>query len=306
MQSLRSKIIIGLIRNRHLFSFKLKREYVDEDYDFQGFRNKVDKASVKTQKVPENIEQKPVKINEMYAEWLIPQNAPKDKVILYIHGGGFISGSCLTHRGHVSKFVNGTGIKALLFDYRLAPEHPFPAPVDDCLMAYDYLIQEGYKPENILICGESAGGTFTLSTLKALRNRGDKLPIAGVAISPLTDLNCKAKSFRTNLHKDIATLNSWHVWGKWYAGNTSFDDEILSPLLGDLSNLPPVYLCVGTYEVHLDDTVNFAKKTIKHGNRAILKKWDKMVHAFPILSPLFPEAKEAMNDICSFIKKQLL
>jgi len=306
MQSLKSKLIIGLIRNRHLLKFKLKKEVVDDHYDVRKFRDSTNKASVKTQIVPENIRQKPVKINNMYAEWLIPENAPKDKIILYIHGGGYISGSCLTHRGHVSKFVNGTGLKALLFDYRLAPEHPFPAALDDCLMAYDFLIKNGYKGENIVICGESAGGTLTLSTLKALRNREEEQPKAGVAISPLTDFHCETNSFKTNLHKDIATINSWNIWGRWYAGKTSFDDELLSPLLGDLSHLTPLYLCVGTHEVHLDDTVNFAEKATKQGTMVTLKKWPGMVHAFPIMSPLFPEAKAAMDDICKFIKGKLL
>ena len=305
MQSLKSKIIIGMIRNRHLFKFKLKPEVIDEHFDVEKFRKEVDDTSRKVEKIPEAVQIQPTKISSMYAEWLIRKDASKDKVILYIHGGGFMSGSCLTHRGHVSKFVMGTGITALLFDYRLAPEHPFPAALDDCVTAYLYLLEEGYSPENILICGESAGGTLTLSTLKALRDKGIPLPKAAVSISPVTDLSCQAESFKTNAKHDIAPLNSWSVWTAYYIGNTDYKNEYLSPQFGNLSNLSHIYLCIGTHEIHLDDTVAFAKKAEEQGTPITLKQWENMVHAFPILSPLFPEAKEAMDEICQFIQQKL-
>ena len=294
-----------MIRNRHLFKFKLKPEVIDEHFDVEKFRKEVDDTSRKVEKIPEAVQIQPTKISSIYAEWLIYKDAPKDKVILYIHGGGFMSGSCLTHRGHVSKFVMGTGITALLFDYRLAPEHPFPAALDDCVTAYLYLLEEGYSPENILICGESAGGTLTLSTLKALRDKGIPLPKAAVSISPVTDLSCQAESFKTNAKHDIAPMNSWSVWTAYYIGNTDYKNEYLSPQFGNLSNLSHIYLCIGTHEIHLDDTVAFAKKAEEQGTPITLKQWENMVHAFPILSPLFPEAKEAMDDICQFIQHKL-
>src|SRR6056297_1016649 len=335
MQSLKSKLILGMIRNRHLFKFKLKPEVIDEKFDVEKFRKEVDDVSRKTEKIPEAVKVQPTKIpwrvselrrtlpgigfsnskeysqdfvsqnSTMYAEWLINKDAPKDKVILYIHGGGFMSGSCLTHRGHVSKIVMGTGITALLFDYRLAPEQPFPAALNDCITAYLYLLEEGYSPENIVICGESAGGTLTLSTLKALRDNGIPFPKAAVSISPVTDLSCQAESFKTKAKHDIAPMNSWSVWTSYYIGNTDYKNEYLSPQFGDLSNLPHIYLCIGTHEIHLDDTVAFAKKAEEQGTQITLKKWENMVHAFPILSPLFPEAKEAMDEICGFIRQKL-
>jgi len=305
MQSLKSKFIIGMIRNRHLFKFKLKPEVIDEHFDVEKFRKEVDDASRKTEKIPEAVQVQPTKISSIYTEWLIHKDAPKDKVILYIHGGGFMSGSCLTHRGHVSKIVMGTGITALLFDYRLAPEHPFPAALNDCVTAYLYLLEEGYSPKNIVICGESAGGTLTLSTLKALRDNGIPLPKAAVSISPVTDLSCQAESFKTNAKHDIAPMNSWSVWTAYYIGNTDYKNEYLSPQFGNLSNLPHIYLCIGTHEIHLDDTIAFAKKAEEQGTQITLKKWENMVHAFPLLSPMFPEAKEAMDDICRFIQQKL-
>lgn len=146
MQSLRSKVFLWIIRNCHFLKFRLKPEVVDENF------------SVKR-----------ININEINAEWLIPEEKMEDKVILYIHGVGFISGSCKTHRMHVAKFAKQTGIKSLFFDYRLAPEHPFPAALEDCIAVYKWLFNEGYKKENIVIGGESVGGILTLSLLLALK-----------------------------------------------------------------------------------------------------------------------------------------
>jgi acetyl esterase/lipase len=241
----------------------------------------------------------------MYAEWIVPPGAPQEKVILYIHGGGFFSGSCLTHRAHVAKFALGSGIKALLFDYRLAPEHPYPAAVDDCVTTYHWLLEQGYLPANIVIGGESAGGTLTLATLVALRDQGMPLPGGGVSISPVTDLTCSAPSFVNNFKKDIAPLNSWTVWTQYYIADNDPGLPWLSPLKADLSGLPPLLLCIGTNEIHYDDTVNFAKKAAEQGTEVSLRVWEGMCHAFPILSPLFPEAKQAMAEICTFIKQRL-
>jgi monoterpene epsilon-lactone hydrolase len=304
MQSLRSRIIIGLIKNRHLFKLRLKPEVVDENFSVEKFRREVDEASRKLNRMPKDIEVVPVKVDDMYAEWIIPKDAPDKKVIMYIHGGGFISGSCLTHRMHVAKFAKGSGIKALLFNYRLAPEHPYPAAVEDCVTAYLWLLEQGYLPSDIVLCGESAGGTLTLATLVALKDKGIALPGGGVAISPVTDLTCSAQSFITNAKKDIAPLNSWSVWTKYYIGDNDPNLPWLSPQKADLSGLPPLLLCVGSNEIHLDDTVNFAKKAKEHGTDATLMVWEGMVHAFPIMSPLFPEAKQAMDNICAFIRGQ--
>jgi len=305
MTTLKSKLLIGIIRNRHLLKFKLKPEIVDQSFDVAKFRREVDDASKKAEKIPDCIQIQPLNINTMHAEWLVHKDSPKDKVMMYIHGGGFISGSCLTHRMHVIKFVMGSGIKALLFDYRLAPENPFPAALDDCVAAYDYLLKTGYRPENIVLCGESAGATLTLSTLKALRDKGYDLPCAAVSISPVTDLSCQAESFKTNAKQDIAPMNSWSVWTAMYIGDTDYRNDYLSPQFGNLRHLPHIYLCVGTHEIHLDDTVAFAEKAQRQGTPITLKKWQNMVHAFPLLSPLFKEAKEAMDDICRFIKQKL-
>lgn len=257
-------------------------------------------------KLPENIISHKINIRNINAEWIIPENPPEKSLLLYIHGGGFISGSCLTHRAHVAKFANGTGLKSLVFNYRLAPENPFPAGLDDCIEVYSWLIEQDYKPENIIIGGESAGGTLTLSLLLALKDKGIALPKAAFSISPVTDLRCLAESFKYNAKKDIAPMGSWDIWTKYYISDHNPTDALLSPLFGNYKGLPPLYICVGTNEIHLNDCENVARIAEEHDVEVTLKKWDNMVHAFPLLSPLFPEAKQAMTEICEFARNSLM
>ena len=283
---------------------KLKAEVIDENFSVAEFRKGVDKISAKFDKLPKGVRTRKIQINNMGAEWIIPEQALEGKVLLYIHGGGFISGSCQTHRMHVAKFAKGSQLKSLVFDYRLAPEHPFPAGLDDCITIYKWLLEQGYRSEDIVVGGESAGGTLTLSLLLALKDEGMRMPKAAFSISPVTDLRCSADSFRYNAKKDIAPIGSWDIWMKYYIGEHDPTLPLLSPQMGNYEGLPPLYICVGTYEIHLDDCKNVAGKAREHGVDVTLRTWPNMVHAFPILSPLFPEAKQAMSEICEFAKHQ--
>lgn len=301
MQSLRSKLVIGLVKNRHWFKLKLKPEVVDENFSVKAFRDEIDSASVKM-RLPKDVSSQKISFDEINAEWIIPLSPIKDKVLLYIHGGGFISGSCLTHRMHVAKFANKCSLKSLVFDYRLAPEHPFPAAVEDCVTAYKWLLNYGYKPENVIVGGESAGATLTLSLLLALKSQNIALPCAAFSISPITDLSCRAKSFEYNAKNDVAPMGSWTVWTNMYIGNNDVKNPLLSPQFGNYEGIPPLFICVGTHEIHLDDCVNLTKIAEQAGVNVTFRKWVNMIHAFPLLSPLFPEAKQAFDEICEFVK----
>ncbi len=304
MQSIRSKLIIWLLRNRHLLKLKLKPEVVDHNFSVVEFRDSVDKATARM-KMPKGVQTETAQIEQMAAEWIIPEQAVPGKVLLYIHGGGFISGSVQTHRMHVAKFAMGSGLKSLLFNYRLAPEHPFPAAPEDCVTAYRWLLRQGYAPEDIVVGGESAGGTLTLALLLALKEEKIALPAAAFSISPVTDLRCGADSFRTNAKQDIAPQGAWDVWTGYYIGDQEPTLPLLSPLMGNYEGLPPLYICVGTHEIHLDDCVNVAQKAKAAGVAVTLRIWPNMIHAFPILSPLFPEAKQALGEICAFAREQV-
>jgi acetyl esterase/lipase len=305
MQSLQSKIVIWIIRHRHLFQLKLKPEVVDENFSVDEFRRGVDRVTSKM-KMPQGVKTEATDIETCSAEWIVPEKHEKSKVLFYIHGGGFISGSVQTHRTHVAKFALQSGLKSLLFDYRLAPEYPFPAALEDCLTAYQWLFKQGFSAQDIIVGGESAGGTLTLSLLLALKEQGIRQPAAAFSISPVTDLRCQADSFQTNAHKDIAPLGSGEVFCNYYIAYNDPTTELLSPLFGDYHNLPPLYICVGTHEIHYDDCVNVANKAKQQGVAVILKTWPGMVHAFPLFSPLFPEAKQALKDITDYCRNHVL
>ncbi len=303
MQSLKSKIILGLIRNRHIFSGKLKAPVIDESFDVEDFRNRISTASQKKEKIPADIKVKNIDIDGVYAEWIIPKNASNDKIVMYIHGGGFISGDCLSHRMHMVRFAQKTGVKILQFNYRLAPEHPFPSAVNDCEKVYNFLINQGYK--NIVLGGESAGGTLTLSLLMLIKDKNLPYPKAAFSISAVTDLSCKADSFSYNAKKDIAQLNAPSVWCNMYIDKNDYKNKYLSPQFGSPKGFPPLLICVGSYENHLDDCRNFAKKAMKEGVETHFKVYPKMVHAFPLMAPMFKEATHAHDWVCKFIVEKL-
>lgn len=203
---------------------------------------------------------------------------------------------------HNAKFANECQVKSLVFDDRLAPEHPFPAALDDCISAYKWLLNQGYKPNNIIVGGESAGASLTLSLLLALKAGNIVLPKAAFSISPITDLSCSAKSFEYNAKNDVAPKGSWTVWTNMYISGNDSRNPLLSPQFGNYEGIPPLYICVGTHEIHFDDCMNVAKVAEQYGVDVTLRKWDKMIHAFPLLSPLFPEARKAFREICEFVK----
>ena len=225
------------------------------------------------------------------------------KAIFYTHGGGYVSGNCADHRNHVAKFVKASGIGALLYDYRLAPEYPFPAAMEDTLTAYRWLLAQGAASRDIIIVGESAGGGLCLASLLAIRDEGLPLPSAGIALSPWTDLKCTGNSYKTNAQKDISTLGSWDIWSGYYIGSNDPENPWISPLYGELQDLPPILIVVGGHEILLDDSVRFAAKAQAAGTDVTLRIWEGMVHCFPMFAPMFPEAAQAWDEIIRFIKK---
>ena len=209
MPSFKSKFINFLMRNRHFFQGKLKREIFDFNTSIEGFREQCEKGASKYAKIPDGIEIKHENINGINSEWIIPDGADSKNVILYVHGGGYVSGSCNDHRGFVSKFAKYCGVIALQFEYRLAPEHPFPDGLNDSVAVYKWLLDKGFKPSNIVIAGESAGGGLALAMLLALKEQNISMPAATVAISPWTDLTRSSDSYKTKkpLNKPSKTYN---------------------------------------------------------------------------------------------------
>lgn len=305
MSSFKSKLFNFMMRNRHLFQGKLQKEVFDMNTSIAGFRELCEKGAIKYAKIPDGITIKEQVIEGIKAEWLVPANAPTDKLILYVHGGGYVSGSCSDHRGFVAKFAANTGFTTLIYEYRLAPEHPFPAAIDDSVNVYEWLLSSGYLPQNIVLAGESAGGGLCLALLLALKDRGIPLPSAAVAISPWTDLTCSGESYRTKNKVSVAPTDSWLVFSKHYSGKTAASHPLISPLFGDLKGLPPLLINSGVDDELFDDGRSFYEKAKAAGVDAKFTAGVGQVHCYPLLAPFFPEATEAMNEIVAFVKEKL-
>ena len=304
--SIQSEFLYFMMKNRHLFQFRLKPETWDENTSITAFREFAEASNRKMENMlPEGLQVSAFDLAGMRAEWLIPAGANKEKVILYTIGGGYISGTCSDHRTLVAKVVQTSGFAILMFDHRLAPEHPYPAALEDSLTAYRWLLDQGTAPENILIMGESAGGGLCLATLLAVRDESLPLPVAGVALSPWTDLKLTGDSYRTRAKVCISPPGMSQVCSKYYYGDHDPTEPWISPLYGDLHGLPPLFIIVGDYETMRDDSTRFAAKAKAAGVDTTLVVGKKMIHCYPLMAPMFPEATQALNEVCDFIKMQL-
>ena len=265
MSSFKSLIFNFLIRKSHLFQGKLKKEVFDFNTSIAGFRERCEKGAARYARLPAEVTVKAQYLEGIKAEWLKPLGSDPEKLILYVHGGGYVAGSCNDHRGFVSKFAKVTGVTTLIFEYRLAPENPFPAALEDSVKIYEVILNSGYQHENILVAGESAGGGLCLALLLALKDRNINLPVAAVAISPWTDLTCSSDSYRTKNRVSPAPLNSWTVFSKYYAGEQVPTNPFISPLFGDLKGLPPLLINSGVSDELYEDGEKFAMKAKEAG-----------------------------------------
>ena len=239
------------------------------------------------------------------AEWLRPPGAVAGRVVLYLHGGGYVIGSPRSHR-HLAAAIAAAGqASALLLDYRLAPEHPYPAAVDDATAAYRWLLEQGVAPGHVVIGGDSAGGGLTVATLLALRDARLPLPAGGVCISPWVDLTFSGASYRTRAAVDpIVKRPGIDEMTRAYLGATAAQTPLASPLFADLRGLPPLLIHVGSDEVLLDDAVQLADRAKTAGVDATLEVWDRMIHVWHWFLPMLDEAQTAVDGIGRFVQSR--
>lgn len=252
---------------------------------------------------PPEIKVERVSVPVAPAEWLRPPGAMAGRVVLYLHGGGYVIGSPRSHR-HLAAAIAAAGqASALLLDYRLAPEHPYPAAVDDATAAYRWLLEQGVAPDHIVIGGDSAGGGLTVATLLALRDAGLPLPAGGACISPWVDLTFSGASYRTRAAVDpIVTRPGIDEMARAYLGATPARTPLASPLFADLRGLPPLLIHVGSDEVLLDDAVQLADRAKAAGVDTTLEVWDRMIHVWHWFLPMLDEAQRAVDGIGRFIR----
>jgi acetyl esterase/lipase len=238
------------------------------------------------------------------AEWIVAPGAAADRVILYLHGGGYVMGSINTHRAMIARISRAAKAKCLALDYRLAPEHPFPAAVDDATAAYRWLLAQGYQPNKIVISGDSAGGGLTLATLLALRDAKTPLPAAAVPISAWSDMEGTGASVKTRAAVDpMVGSTSLSAMAKHYVGNSDPKHPLLSPLHGDYRGLPPMLIQVGDAEILLDDSTRVAEKAKAAGVKVDLEVWPEMVHVWHVYAKLLPEAQQAIDRIGQYVRE---
>ena len=304
MPSLRSRLINALIRHRHLLRGQLNREVFTLASSIPAFRAQCRESARRLSRPPQGVGVEATSLAGIPAEWLRPHGAPSDKIILYSHGGGYVSGNCAEHRGFVAKFARTLGFAALTYDYRLAPEYPFPAAIDDALAVYRALL-ECFDARDILLAGESAGGGLTLALLFAIKQHQLPFPSAAIAISPWTDLTCASPAYRTRNARSVSPRDSWTVFSHHYAGPHDRHDPLMSPCFGDPTGFPPLLINAGEDDELFDDGRIFAEKARRANVTVSFQAGAGMIHCYPLLAPMFPEASAAMRDIADFAQRHL-
>jgi epsilon-lactone hydrolase len=253
--------------------------------------------------MPADVSVKPVQVPAISAEWIEPSAARAGVFVLYLHGGGYVIGSPKSHRHLAASIAVAASASVLLPEYRLAPEHPFPAALEDAVAAYRWLLDRGTAPGHIIIAGDSAGGGLTVATLLALRERGIPLPAAGVCISPWVDLTGSGASYASKAASDpIVTRDGVMEMARAYLGVTDARNPLASPLFADLTGLPPLLIQVGTDEVLLDDSLALAERARAAEVETTLEVWPDMVHVWPWFFPMLDEGRTAIDGIGAFVQ----
>jgi epsilon-lactone hydrolase len=242
-------------------------------------------------------------IEHMNVDWVSAPGCSDKRVVLYLHGGGYVIGSNTGYREFASRLARATQAKVLLINYRLAPENPFPAAVDDAVMAYRWLLGQGTASEHIMIAGDSAGGGLTLAALVALRDAGEPLPACATCFSPWVDLEGEGDSAKPGAVDDpMVAVEGLQDMARQYAG-TDLRNPLAAPLHADLSGLPPLLVFVGTREILKDDAIRIVDNARAAGVDTSLTVGEGLIHVWQVF-PL-PESAESLEQVSGFVDKHL-
>jgi acetyl esterase/lipase len=247
-----------------------------------------------------------VDVDGVPAEWVSAPDVDASRAVLYLHGGGYAIGSINTHRRLAFDISGASGARVLLLDYRLAPEHPFPAAVDDAATAWRWLLKQGFANTKLAIAGDSAGGGLTIATLVNLRDRKLGLPACAVAISPWVDLEAVGTSMTARSEQDPMVQKAGLGWmADMYLAGKDARTPLAAPLHADLKGLPPVLVQVGTAETLLDDATRIAERLHSAGGEVKLSVWPNMLHVFPMFAPILSEGRDGCVEVGQFIKARM-
>ena len=256
--------------------------------------------------IPDDVTLETIEANGVPARWVSASDANPNKVILYLHGGGFTAGSLLSHQRLASDLSTVSGARVLLVDYRLAPEHPYPAGLDDCVIAYRWLLESGFKPGHIAIMGDSAGGGLTMSTAMRLKDEGLDQPAALVTLSPWVNLACDGETMDTKAAEDpITSREDLLRPAAEYLNGYDAKDPMVSPIHGDLRGLPPLLIQVGTREVLLDDSRKLAVRAHADEVTVTAEEWSGMFHVWHMMAERLTDGRRALGGVGAFIRRHM-
>lgn len=259
--------------------------------------------SVRHARMPDGVVRQPVSADGVPCEWLIPDSSPADRALLYLHGGGFVYGQTLPHLQMGAYLAQKIGVRVLMVDYRLAPDNPFPAALDDCVTAYRWLREQNFAASKIAIAGDSAGGNLTITTLMKLRDSGEQLPAAGACLSPVADLTPKDRNAQTN-NDPLLPAGAIQMYRRSYVADHDPRDPLISPVFGDWRGLPPLLIHVGEEEILRSDAEQIEKLAHDAGVTVRLEVYPRMWHVWQIMMAM-PQSTQSLDDIAEFIKTRL-
>jgi len=299
--SLQNFFISALIKRNQKANMKLA-----PDHRFKRSRKFMARSSGP---VADAIAVKGESIAGVKVEWVMPNGLVEKQdanICIYFHGGAFVFGGMNSHRDMAAYLAQKANLKMLMVDYRLAPEHPYPAAVEDAMVVYQALLAKGVAAQRLIVAGDSAGGNLALATLQKLRDEQFPLPCASVLFSPWLDFSHDSESFKENQHKDVI-LNKIILDEAvaMYAPELAVTDEKISPLFASVRYLPACLIIASKVEVLLDDARRLHEKTKRAGGYSEYLEWKNTPHAFPVLPRLLPEARQALDKTAHFINEQI-
>lgn len=281
---------------------------LDPQLSIQEQRRRIETLARLIIRFPKGVTKESVRAGKVEAEWVVPVKSNADTAVLYLHGGGYTLCSPATHRGLTGAIALACKSRMLVPNYRLAPEHPFPAALEDAIATYRWLLAQGLAPHHIAIGGDSAGGGLTLATALCLRDSGDPLPAALFLLSPWTDLTFSGESHNTRRAVDPifgGESESKEPFAPAYLGQETPSNPLISPLLADLRGLPATIIHVGDDEILLDDSTRLGEKMEAAGVDVRIRVWDGLWHVFQAFVPFLPEARQSVAEIGEFIRRRI-
>ncbi len=248
----------------------------------------------------------PVDADGVTAEWITAPGARSDRAVVYLHGGGYIMGSVNSHRDMCERLSREAQARVLALDYRLAPEHPFPAALEDSIAAYRWLLKEGIEPQHIAIGGDSAGGGLTFATLVSLRDAGDPLPGCAIPLSPWVEFEGTGDSITSRADIDPMVRQDLDLkMGKAYLDGGDLRNPLAAPIYADLHGLPPLFIQVGEREILFDDSSRMADKATQAGVEVTLREWPGMIHVWQIFASRLDEGQAAIEELGAFVREHI-